>query len=145
MYLTTRNYNDIFDDMFRAPFFGIRNDVRKPANSVRSMRTNVKETENAYVMEVDLPGYDKEDIKAELKDGYLTITAEKVQNEEKKDENGKYIRQECYRGCQKRSFYVGEYLNQEDIQASFKNGVLELEVPKEKPPVEEPARLITIE
>lgn len=145
MYLTTRN-SSIFDDLFRNPFFSTGlNTVRRPQESVKAMRTNVQENEHGYLMEIDLPGYEKENIKAELKDGYLTITAERDENKEEKDENGRYIRRECYRGSQQRSFYVGEYLKQEDIQASYKNGVLQLNIPKEQAPVEEPAKLITIE
>ena len=95
------------------------------------MRTDVKEHEDGYEVEISLPGYKKEDIHAELKDGYLVIDATSSQSNEKKDEKtGKYILQERYCGSCSRSFYVGEELTQEDIKAKYENGVLTLAIPK---------------
>ena len=110
------------------------------------MRTDVKDDGVNYLMEMDLPGYQKEDIRAELKDGYLTISAAHNDSKDEKDKDGKLIRQERYSGSCKRTFYVGEHLRHEDIKAAFENGVLKLQFPKEAPkPVEEAPKFIQIE
>lgn len=110
------------------------------------MRTDVKESEAGYELNIDLPGYKKEDVKAELKDGYLTISAESRQNKDEKDDAGKYIRRERYYGTCSRSFYVGEDVQQEDIRARFEDGILIVSVPKkETKPVIEESRYIPIE
>ena len=110
------------------------------------MRTDVKENENGYELHIDLPGYKKEDVQAQLKEGYLTITAASKTNEDQKDEAGKFIRRERYYGSCSRSFYVGEDIEQEDIKAKFEDGILKISVPKKeaKPEVEE-NKFITIE
>lgn len=94
------------------------------------MRTDVKEHDDKYEVDIELPGFKKEDVKAELKDGYLTITALKEVNNEQKNENGKYVRRERYTGNMSRSFYVGEKVTQEEIHAKFEDGVLKLQIPK---------------
>ena len=94
---------------------------------------------------MDLPGYDKEDIKSQLKNGYLTITAQKNTSNDEKDEEGNYIRRERYCGKCSRSFYVGDSIKEEDIKASFNNGILELTFPKEAPQKEEEIKYITID
>ena len=119
---------NIMDDFFGLdyPYRGYR---KVDTNSL--MRTDVKEHEDGYEVEISLPGYKKEDIHAELKDGYLVIDATASQSNEKKDEKtGKYILQERYCGSCSRSFYVGEELTQEDIKAKYENGVLTLAIPK---------------
>ena len=98
-----------------------------------------------YELDVDLPGYKKEDVKAELKDGYLTISASNDNTKEEKDEDGKYIRKERYTGAVSRSFYVGEGIHQEDVNASFDNGELKIVVPKESPKQIEENKFIPIE
>ena len=115
-----------------------------PANNI--MKTDIKDTKEGYELDIELPGYNKEDVSAELKDGYMTISASTKSDEGEKDENGKYIRRERYYGSCSRSFYVGEAITQEDIKARFENGILKLFVPKkeEKPAVEE-KKYITIE
>ena len=133
--------DDLFNDIFNMPFGfqGLDN-----ANSL--MNADVKELDRGYEMELELPGYKKEDISAELKEGYLTIQAERKEDNEEKDEKGKYIRRERYYGQCQRSFYVGEDLKQEDIHAVFKDGVLKLEIPKvEVKPVIEQKQTIMIE
>ena len=101
------------------------------------MKTDIKETESAYELDIDLPGYKKEDVQAELKDGYLTISAKTNTTKEEKDENGKYLRKERYSGSCSRSFYVGEDITEEDIKAKFEDGTLKLSIPKkEAKPVE---------
>ncbi|MCB6202042.1 Hsp20/alpha crystallin family protein [Extibacter muris] len=110
------------------------------------MRTDVKEVDGKYELEMDLPGFRKEDIKASLKDGYLTISAVTDRNNDKKDENGRYIRRERYSGSCSRSFFVGESVREEDIKAKFEDGTLTVLVPKEgnEPKIEED-RYIAIE
>lgn len=125
-----RNYRfDLLDDFINDSFFTIP--FNKQDTSM--MKTDVKDDGANYLLEVDLPGFEKDDIKAELKDGYLTIAATREDNKEEKDENGRFIRQERYIGSCRRSFYVGDNVQQEDIKASFENGVLKLQVPKEAP------------
>ena len=130
-------FDNMFDDFFKDPFF-TRN------NSVKVMKTDIQEKDDKYILDMDLPGYDKEDIKAQLKDGYLTITAQKNTSNEDKDEEGNYIRRERYCGKCSRSFYVGDSIKEEDIKASFNNGILELTFPKEVPQKEEEMKYITI-
>ena len=123
---------DLFgDDFFRDDFFkGEKNNL---------MKTDIKETENSYVLDIDLPGYKKEDIKVEITDGYLTINA-KTSHEEKDEEKGKYVRRERFMGECSRTFYVGEDIKEEEIKASFKNGILNLEVPKVNPEDNKPEK-----
>ena len=110
------------------------------------MRTDIKETEGGYELDIDLPGYKKEDVQAQLKEGYLTISASMNKDNGEKDKNGKYIRRERYFGSCSRSFYVGEAVTQEDIKARFEDGILKVSVPKKeaKPEVEE-SKYIAIE
>ena len=131
-------FDDMFDDMFRDSFF-------TNSSTTKVMRTDIQEKDNNYVIEMDLPGYDKEDVKAQLKDGYLTISAEKNTSKDEKDEKGNYIRRERYSGKCSRSFYVGENVKEEDIKASFKNGILELTFPKEIEKKQEDIKYITID
>ena len=131
-------FDNMFDDFFKDPFF-TRN------NSVKVMKTDIQEKDDKYILDMDLPGYDKEDIKAQLKDGYLTISAQKNTSNDEKDEEGNYIRRERYCGRCSRSFYVGDSIKEEDIKASFNNGILELTFPKEVPQKEEEMKYITID
>ena len=110
------------------------------------MKTDVKEKDGNYEVAIDLPGFKKDEITAELKDGYLTISAAKGLDKDEKDKEGKYIRRERYAGACQRSYYVGEDITEEDIKAEFKHGILKLFVPKKeaKPAVEE-KKYITIE
>ena len=143
MYLTKRDpmYN-IFNEMFRSPFISGSSDT---SGNTKLMKTDIKETENGYNLEVDLPGFSKDNIQAELKDGYLTITATRNENKEDKDAEGKFLRRERFQGTCKRSFYVGEYLQDSDINAQFADGVLKLSFPKEKEPEPAQPKLITIQ
>ena len=137
---------NLFDDFF--------NDFARPSRMLTGygtptnnmMRTDIKETANGYELDIDLPGYDKKDVQAELKDGYLTISAATKKNNDTKDENGKYIRRERYYGSCSRSFYIGENITQEEIKAKFENGILKLSVPKkEAKPAVEKSQYIAIE
>ena len=135
-------FDEFFDDFTRP----VKSTARLGAPATSVMRTDVKENENGYELNIDLPGYKKEDVQAQLKDGYLTITATTKTNDEKKDEAGKYIRRERYYGTCSRSFYVGEEIEQEDIKAKFEDGILKIDVPKkEEKPKEEENKFITIE
>lgn len=117
--------NDFFDDDFLMNFRGNK------TNNL--MKSDIKEMENSYLLEVELPGFDKNEIKAEVKNGYLVIEAKHDENKDEKDEERKYIRKERYSGYCTRSFYVGEGLTEKDIKGKFENGILCLEVPKKEP------------
>ena len=137
-----RNFMDDFFDDFARPVYYRTNHV----NSIPAMKADVQELDNAYQVELELPGFKKEDLHAELKDGYLTITATHEDKDDKKDENGRYIRQERYTGDYQRSFYVGKDVTQEDVHAAFENGILKLTVPKkEAQPKVEQSKTIMIE
>lgn len=114
-----------------------------PSNSV--MKTDIKETDSSFELDVDLPGYKKEDVTADLKDGYLTVCAKTESKNDEQDSDGKFIRRERYLGSCSRSFYVGEHLNETDIDAKFENGVLKLFVPKKEAlPKEDERKYIAI-
>jgi len=123
------NLLDVFDDFDRDFFrgFGRPEHVLYGKNAAHMMKTDVKETDEGYEIDVDLPGFTKEEIKLELNNGYLTIATEKSLDKENK---GKMLRQERYVGTMQRSFYVGENLTEEDIKAKYENGVLTLNIPK---------------
>ena len=111
-------------------FFGKRNPLfGKRARNL--MKTDVRETESTYELDVDLPGFTKDEVNVELKNGYLTIQAAKGLDKDQSDKKGKYIRQERYAGACSRTFYVGEGVEPEDVTAKFENGILQLSIPKE--------------
>ena len=141
MLLANRGFNNLFDDMFKDPFFTRPYDN----SSSQIMKTDIHDKDGNYIIEMELPGYAKEDIKADLKDGYLTITANKSESKEEKDAKGHCIHKDRYTGTCNRSFYVGDALTQEDIKAAFKDGILRLQFPKEIQKQEEQPKLITIE
>ena len=128
--------NNIFDDLFNTPFF-----TRSEQNM---MKTDIKEHDGGYELTVDLPGVKKDDIKAELNDGYLTITAENNSSKDENDEKGKYICRERYSGSYSRSFYVGDAVTEEDIKAKFENGTLTLDIPKKEALPEKQNKYIAI-
>ena len=144
---------DMFDEFMRGfPFFdnSAENNVEKKLyghNAKNVMKTDIKELESGYELEIDLPGFTKEEVTAELKDGYLTISAAKgLDKDEQEKETGKYIRRERYAGACQRSFYVGEDITEQDIKAEFKHGMLKLFVPKkEAKPAVETKKYVTIE
>ena len=143
---------DMFDDFFRFPIFDDKDfrDMEKKLygrGSRNLMNTDVKETEDGFELEMDLPGFDKDEIKVSLEKGYMTVSAQKELKQDEKDaDSGKYIRRERYAGACQRSFFVGEELTEEDIKGEFKHGILKLRVPKKeaKPAVEE-KKYISIE
>ena len=124
-------FDDLFDDF---PFRSLENVDRKlyGKHAGREMLTDVKEHENHYEVEIDLPGFKKEEITIELNEGYLTITASKGLDEDEKNKQGKIVRQERYAGVMQRSYYVGEQMTTEDIKAKYEDGVLKLEIPKKE-------------
>ena len=137
---------NLFDDWFdEFPFYDFDKSMKNTEKKLygkkasRIMKTDIKEKKDSYELEVDLPGFTKDEINASIEDGYLTISAAKgLDKDEKEKDSGKYIRKERYAGACSRSFYVGEDLTQEDIKAKFENGVLKVLVPKkeEQPKVE---------
>lgn len=140
---------DMFDDFFGFPFYDDK-DFRKMEKKLcggkdkNLMKTDVKEQEGSYELEMDLPGLKKDDVKVALENGYLTVSAEKGDGEEKED--GKYIRRERYFGKCQRTFFVGEDVEQEDIKGEFKHGILKLSIPKkEHKPAAGEKRYIAIE
>lgn len=142
--------NDLFDDF--GDVFEFSPAFRKQVAAARNISSDIKELADGYQIEMELPGFSKEEVKAQLKDGYLTITAEhNAENKEENNEEGqkkeavKYIRRERYYGKCQRSFFVGKNVTEEDINAKFENGILTMYVPKEvkKPQVEE--KFIAIE
>ena len=110
----------------------------------QTMKTDIKEEDGLYLLSMDLPGYDKNDIKAELKNGYLTISAEKHENRESNENNG-YVVRERYSGSCSRSFFVGDHVTEEDIKAAYSNGTLQLSFPKEAPQQIAQSKYIAIE
>ena len=121
MLMPRRNF-DLFDDIFDEPMFG-RND-----NKI--MKTDIKEHENGYEIIVDLPGYNKNNLHLSIEDGYLTVNAKQEKENNEKDNHGKFVRRERFLGECSRSFYVGEDIKEEDIKASYKDGVLTIDIPK---------------
>ena len=115
----------------------------KHANNV--MKTDVKETDTGYEVDIDLPGFKKDEINAQLDNGYLTISAAKGLDKDEKDKKGKYISKERYAGAMSRSFYVGEGVTQEDIKAKYEDGILRLSVPKKEAKAVENKKYIAIE
>ena len=122
MMIPRRNHFDLFDEMFRDPFF--------EGTESKVMKTDIKEKKDKYLIDIDLPGYEKENIKMEISDGYLTVHASVNKEVDNEKEKGKYVRKERYVGECSRSFYVGENVKEEEIKAKFKNGTLTIEVPK---------------
>lgn len=117
--LTT--FNNLFDDMFDDSFFRSYNGY---------MKTDIKEVDNQYVLDIEMPGFNKKDISVELNDGYLTISGNKSTNNDEKDTKENIIRQERYSGSYSRSFYVGDSIKKEDIKANYDNGELKIYLPK---------------
>ena len=115
------------------------------SNTRNMMKTDVKETDQGYELDIELPGYKKEDVRAQLKDGYLTVQAAKNMNNDEKNEQGAYIRRERYAGTMSRSFYVGDNVTEEDIHAKFEDCILKLSVPKKEAKKVEENKYITIQ
>ena len=140
-------FDEFFDDFFDFPVIDNKPAVQKAQKNLygrhaaNMMKTDVQEHEDHYEVDIDLPGFKKDELSVELKDGYLMISAAKGLDKDVEDQKtGKYVRRERYAGSLSRSFYVGEDMKQEDIHAKYENGVLRLSLPKldvKKPQVEE--------
>ena len=145
--------NNLFDDFFGFPFYYDNREEDRAEKKLYGhhagnlMKTDIKELDNGYELEIDLPGFKKDEIKAELNNGYLTVSAAKGLDEDEEDKKtGRYIRRERYAGACQRSYYVGEDITEEDVKASFEHGILTLFVPKkDAKPVAEEKKFITIE
>ncbi len=126
------NLMDVFEDFDRNFFRGFGNVDRAlyGKNAQRIMKTDVRETDDSYELDVDLPGFRKDEIHLELNNGYLTISTEKSLEKEQKGDRGTVLRQERFAGTMQRSFYVGGQVTEEDVKASFENGVLHIVLPK---------------
>ena len=127
---------NLFDDdwmnfPFNDEFWGKKNPLYgKHAQNM--MKTDIRETDGSYELDVDLPGFKKEDVKIQLKNGYLNIQATREEKKDEKDDKGKYVRRERYTGTCNRSFYVGSSIKHEDIHAKYENGILHVTFPKEE-------------
>ena len=141
--------NSVFDDFFDFPYVNDKKAERKlyGHNAANLMKTDIKETEGGYELEMDLPGFTKDEIKVSLENGYMTISAAKGLDKDEQDKkSGRYIRKERYAGSCERSFYVGEDITEEDIKGEFKHGILKLFVPKkEAKPAVEQKKYVSIE
>lgn len=129
---------NLFDEFWNDPFDMDRmlprgRDPLYGKHSKNLMKTDVRETEGSYELDVDLPGFKKDEVNVELNNGYLTIEAAKSLDKDDTDKQGRYIRQERYAGSMSRSFYVGESMEPKDIRAKFENGILQLSIPKSAP------------
>lgn len=139
---------NLFDDWMDFPFdknFFNGRDPLYGKNAKNIMKTDIRETDNGFELDIDLPGFKKDDVSAELKNGYLTISAAKGLDKDEKDKEGRYIRRERYTGNCTRSFYIGEQVRQEDIKAKFEDGILKIAFPKQAQKKMEENRYIAIE
>lgn len=129
-------FDDFMEDAFKSPIFGKR--------EKNLMKTDIRENDHGYELDMDLPGFKKEEITVNLRDGYVTISAERgMERNETDEKTGKFVRQERYTGSCQRSFYVGEGVKQEDMKARFEDGILHLEFPKaDQKKVEESHRIL---
>lgn len=131
-------FDGFFNDDFMRPVSRTNRGYNTPATTV--MRTDIKENEDSFDLDIDLPGYKKEEVSAELKDGYMTITAQKNSSDDQKDDKGNYIRRERFYGTCSRSFYVGKDITEADIKAKFEDGILKINVPKKEAKAEVPEK-----
>ena len=135
--------DDWMDFPFEREFWGRKPAYKKTANNL--MKTDIREHDAGYELDIDLPGFKKDEIRAELENGYLTISATKGTSNDEKNKEGKYIRRERYTGTMQRSFYVGDDVTQEDIKAKFEDGILKLSIPKKDAHAVETKKTISIE
>ena len=139
---------NLFDDWMDFPFdddFFRRTPSYSKKSSTSVMRTDIRDTDDSYELDVDLPGYKKDEINVQLKEGYLTISASKNTENDEKDKKGNYIRRERYNGTMSRSFYVGNAIHHDDIRAKYADGILKISVPKKTKKEVEQANYISIE
>ena len=141
------NLMDVFDGFDRSFFrnFGNMDRALYGKHAQNMMKTDVKETDDGYEVDIDLPGFKKDEIQLELNNGYLTISTQKALEKEDKNKKGRMLRQERYAGMMQRSFYVGEHITEEDVKASYESGVLHLVLPKKDAPKMPEKKTIQIE
>ena len=140
--------DNLFDDMFDFDFDKEFNRMMRPLygkHAQNMMKTDVRETDNSYELDIDLPGFKKDEISVQLDNGYLSISASKGLDKNEENKDGKYIRRERYAGAMNRTFYVGDNLTQQDIQAKFEDGILKISVPKKDVQQIEQNKYIAIE
>ncbi len=138
---------NLFDDDwfdFDRDFWGRKNPLYGK-NAKNIMKTDIREHDTGYELDIDLPGFKKDEINVELENGYLTISAAKGLDKDEQDKKGKYIRKERYAGAMQRSFYVGDAVTEEDIKAKFEDGILKLSIPKKDAKAVETKKSIAIE
>ena len=139
---------NLFDDFFDFPFYDDTKAEKKlyGHHAANLMKTDIQEHDDGYTLEMDLPGFKKDEIKVSLDNGYMTVSAAKgLDKDEQEKKSGKYIRRERYAGACERSFYVGENVTEADIKGEFKHGILKLLVPKKDKPAVEEKKYIAIE
>ncbi|HIZ17421.1 MAG TPA: Hsp20/alpha crystallin family protein [Firmicutes bacterium] len=124
-------FDEMFDDAFEMMPFGRRNPLYG-RHGKNLMKTDVRETNDTYELDIDMPGFKKDEIKAQVENGYLTISAAKSLDKDEKDKKGRYIRRERYAGQCSRSFYVGDDVKEKDVTAKFEDGILKLSIPKKE-------------
>ena len=140
--------DNLFDDMFGFDFDREFDRMMRPLygkHAQNMMKTDVRETGNSYELDIDLPGFKKDEITIQLDNGYLSISASKGLDKNEENKDGKYIRRERYAGSMNRTFYVGSQLTQQDIQAKFEDGILKISVPKKDVQQIEQNKYIAIE
>ena len=136
----------LFDDFMEGFDFPDVDKVLYVKNAKNLMKTDVKEKDSSYEVDIDLPGFKKDEIKVQLKDGYLTVSAAKGLDKDEQDKEGKYVRRERYAGGMSRSFYVGKNVKESDVHPKYENGILSFTLPREdKKAVEEQNHYISIE
>ena len=136
--------DDWMDFPFEREFWGRKNPLYGK-NAKNMMKTDIREHDSGYELDIDLPGFKKDEINVDLENGYLTISAAKGLDKDEKNEEGKYIRRERYAGAMQRSFYVGDAITHEDIRARFEDGILRLSIPKKDAKAIETKKTIAIE
>ena len=138
---------NLFDDFMDFPFdsFWNRKNPLYGKHAKNMMKTDVRETDDSYELDIDLPGFKKDEITAKLEDGYLTVSASKGLDKDKQDKKGNNIRRERYAGAMSRSFYIGDSITQDEIKAKFENGILQLSIPKKDAKTVEQQKHISIE
>ena len=136
--------DDWMDFLFERDFWGRKNPLYGK-NAKNLMKTDIREHEEGYELDIDLPGFKKDEITIDLDNGYLTISAAKGLDKDEQDKKGKYIRKERYAGAVQRSFYVGDAVTEEDVKAKFEDGILRLSIPKKDARTVETKKTIAIE
>ena len=137
---------NLFDDFMDDFAFPNVDKVLYGKHASNLMKTDVKETDSGYEVDIDLPGFKKDEIQMQLENGYLTVSAAKGLNKDEKNEDGRYVRRERYAGSVSRSFYVGENVTEKDIHPKYENGILSFKMPKDdKKAIEEKKHYIAIE